>query len=115
VRFASVVHSPISDLWANSRPKTADARSVMKPSTPNDTDRSAHPFGRGCFPHADPLRQSSRCTLPFPAEAAASLSEQRKRRYDDLPESVEETQLRLWQLASIMGMFSTNDETPSAA
>jgi len=81
---------------------------------PNHADYPLNPFDRGGFSHSDPLRRSTKSTFLFPATAAARLIEQRKGRYDDLSESVEEIELRLRTLASIMGMLPTNDESPSA-
>jgi len=81
---------------------------------PNHADYPLNPFDRGGFSHSDPLRRSTKSTFLFPAIAAARLIEQRKGRYDDLSESVEEIELRLRTLASIMGMLPTNDESPSA-
>jgi hypothetical protein len=68
-------------------------------------------------PHSyvDPLRQSHRNSLPFPTEAASRLGSQRGQRYDDLLFAVEETELRLREFASIMGMFSIEDDSPAAA
>jgi len=82
---------------------------------PNHADYPLNPFDRGGFSHSDPLRRSTKSTFLFPAIAAARLIEQRKGRYDDLSESVEEIELRLRTLASIMGMLPTNDESPSAS
>lgn len=88
---------------------------MMEQNDPNNADHPNNPLGSGCFPVSDPLRQSSENNLQFPTEAAARLSEQRKERYDDLAESIDEVELRLRVLASIMGLYPTNDETPSAA
>ena len=82
---------------------------------PNHADYPMNPLERGGFFHADPLRRSTKSTFLFPAIAAARLADQRKGRYDDFSESVEEVELRLRTLASIMGMLPTNDESPSAA
>lgn len=74
-----------------------------------------NPLERSGFSHTDPLRRSTKSTFLFPAIAAARLVEQRIGRYDDLSESVEEVELRLRTLASIMGMLPTNDGSPNAA
>jgi hypothetical protein len=88
---------------------------MARTDNPNHADYPLNPFDRGGFSHSDPLRRSTKSTFLFPAIAAARLIEQRKGRYDDLSESVEEIELRLRTLASIMGMLPTNDESPSAA
>ena len=81
----------------------------------NDNHHSISPIEKEAVTHLDPLHQSTNSTFLFPQKAAAYLAEQKKRRYDKLPESVEEVELRLRKLASIMGLLSTNDETSSAA
>ena len=88
---------------------------MARTDNPNHADYPLNPFDRGGFSHSDPLRRSTKSTFLFPAIAAARLIEQRKGRYDDLSESVEEIELRLRTLASIMGMLPTNDESPYAA
>ena len=88
---------------------------MTKPNNHKNSDDPNNPIERDCFPYSDPLLQSSEGNLRFPTEAAARLSEQRKERYDVLTESVDEVELRLRVFASIMGLYTTNDETPSAA
>jgi len=88
---------------------------MARSDSPNHDDYPMNPLERGGFSHTDPLRRSTKSTFLFPAKAAARIIEQRNGRYDDLAESIEEVELRLRTLASIMGMFPTNDDTPSAA
>ena len=88
---------------------------MARTDNPNHADYPLNPFDRGGFSHSDPLRRSTKSTFLFPAIAAARLIEQRKGRYDDLSEPIEDVELRLRTLASIMGMLPTNDESPSAA
>ena len=88
---------------------------MTRTDNPNHADYPVNPLERSGFSHTDPLRRSTKSTFLFPAIAAARLAEQRKGRYDDFSESVEEVELRLRTLASIMGMLPTNDESPSAA
>jgi hypothetical protein len=64
---------------------------------------------------ADPLRLSTKTTLPFPQQAASRLAEQRSTRYDEILEDVEDAQKRVQRLASIMGMLPSDDDLPSAA
>ena len=66
-------------------------------------------------PHIDPLRNSLRDSLPFPIDAASRLGAERGKRYDDLFCSIEEAEMRLRELASIMGLLSIEDDTPTAA
>ena len=87
---------------------------MARTDNPNHADYPLNPFDRGGFSHSDPLRRSTKSTFLFPAIAAARLVEQRKGRYDDLSEPIEDVELRLRTLASIMGMLPTNDESPSA-
>jgi len=63
----------------------------------------------------DPLRFSSRETLPFPIEAATRLGSERSKRYDDLFFKIDEAEMRFRELASIMGMLIIDDDTPTAA
>jgi len=63
----------------------------------------------------DPLRYSTRQSLPFPVGAASRLASERVKRYDDFFLAIDETELRLREFASIMGMFMIDDDTPSAA
>lgn len=88
---------------------------MARTDNPNHADYPLNPLDRGGFSHSDPLRRSTKSTFLFPAIAAARLIEQRKGRYDDLSEPIEDVELRLRTLASIMGMLPTNDESPSAA
>ena len=55
-------------------------------------------------PTVDPIRLSNRLSLPFPADAASQLSAQRSKRYDDFVFALDEAEIRLRELASIMGM-----------
>ena len=63
----------------------------------------------------DPIRYSNRSSFPFPVEAASRLASERSKRYDDLFYAIEETELRLREFASIMGMFMVDDDAPTAA
>ena len=85
----------------------SDARAVNYP-LPNANDSNTPLDG-------DPLRFSNPPSLPFPVDAASRLASERSKRYDDLFLTIDETELRLRELASIMGMFMIDDDTPSAA
>ncbi len=63
----------------------------------------------------DPLRLSSKVTLPFPANAASKLNSERSKRYDNLLLTIDEPEMRIRELASIMGMWIVDDDTPGAA
>tara|TARA_B100001964_G_C13761101_1_gene391776 strand:- start:175 stop:426 length:252 start_codon:yes stop_codon:yes gene_type:complete len=63
----------------------------------------------------DPIRLSNRLSLPFPAHGASRLGAQRSKRYDDFFFTLDEAEMRLRELASIMGMWSIDDDTPTAA
>ena len=115
VRFAPLDHSVIRCTRANSSADPVDAVFMMNPNNPHNANHLNNPPDRDCFPCSDPLRQSNKSILKFPTEAATRLSEQRKDRYDDFAESIEEVELRLRVLASIMGLYPTNDGHPSAA
>ena len=88
---------------------------MARTDNPNHADYPLNSLDRGGLSHSDPLRRSTKSTFLFPAIAAARLIEQRKGRYDDLSEPIEDVELRLRTLASIMGMLPTNDESPSAS
>lgn len=64
---------------------------------------------------SDPLKLSTRDTLPFPTKAASRLAEQRSSRYDDMFFTLEDAEVRIRELASIMGMLPNDDDLPSAA
>ncbi len=66
-------------------------------------------------PYAVPLTQSMHSSLPFPTGAAARLGSERSKRYDDLLFAMDDAEEQLRSFASIMGMFPTNDDTPTAA
>lgn len=66
-------------------------------------------------PIVDPIRLSNRLSLPFPVDAASQLSAQRSKRYDDFVFALEEAEIRLRELASIMGMGVIDDDPPAAA
>lgn len=53
--------------------------------------------------------------LPFPIQAATRLAEQRSKRYDDMLLSTDDTQSRLREFASIMGLLAPEDDIPTAA
>jgi hypothetical protein len=63
----------------------------------------------------DPIRYSNRLSLPFPTDAASQLAYERSKRYDDFFFTLDEAEFRLRELASIMGMWSIEDDTPFAA
>ena len=63
----------------------------------------------------DPIRYSNRLSLPFPTDAASLLADERSKRYDDFFFTLDEAEFRLRELASIMGMWSIDDDTPFAA
>lgn len=63
----------------------------------------------------DPLQLSLRTTLPFPTEAASRLGSERSSRYDNVIFSMDEAELRIREFASIMGMLTVDDDTPTAA
>mgnify|MGYP001028422453 FL=1 len=63
----------------------------------------------------DPIRLSNRLSLPFPVDTASQLSAQRSKRYDDFVFTLEEAEIRLRELASIMGLGLFEDDPPTAA
>jgi hypothetical protein len=63
----------------------------------------------------DPIRLSNRLSLPFPTDAASRLAAERSKRYDDFFFTLDEAEIRLRELASIMGMWTIDDDTPTAA
>ena len=63
----------------------------------------------------DPLQLSSEKTLAFPAKAASTLASLRSQRYDSSLVTLEDAELRLRNLASIMGMIPWDGEQPHAA
>jgi len=63
----------------------------------------------------DSLMFSDNGPLPFPTQAASRLAEQRSKRYDDMLLSTEDTQSRLREFASIMGLLAPEDDIPTAA
>ena len=63
----------------------------------------------------DPIRLSNRLSLPFPVDGASQLGAQRSNRYDDFFFTLDDAEFRLRELASIMGMWSIDDDTPTAA
>lgn len=65
--------------------------------------------------NVDPIRYSNRLSLPFPIDGAAQLAAERSKRYDDFFFALDEAEFRLRELASIMGMWAVEDDTPSAA
>jgi hypothetical protein len=71
----------------------------------------------GEFPSSkvDPIRYSNRLSLPFPTGAASQLAAERSKRYDDFFFALDEAEFRLRELASIMGMWSIQDDEPTAA
>jgi hypothetical protein len=88
---------------------SSDVPHVMYPITNNEIVES------GYLILADPLRLSTKTTLPFPQHAASRLAEQRSTRYDEVIEGIEDAQERIQRLASIMGMLPNDDDLPSAA
>lgn len=73
---------------------------------------STHPTANSTV---DPIRSSNRLSLPFPVDGASQLGAQRSKRYDDFFFALDEAEIRLRELASIMGMWSIDDDTPTAA
>jgi hypothetical protein len=63
----------------------------------------------------DPLQLSPEETLAFPAKAASTLASLRSQRYDSSLVTLEDAELRLRNLASIMGMIPWDGEQPHAA
>jgi hypothetical protein len=64
---------------------------------------------------SDPLQLSKQVSLPFPAKAASRLAEQRSSRYDDMLFALEDAEMKIHKLASIMGMLPDDGDLPSAA
>jgi hypothetical protein len=64
---------------------------------------------------SDPLQFSNRLSLPFPINAASRLGTERSKRYDDFIFALDEAEYRIREFASIMGMWSTDDDSPTAA
>jgi hypothetical protein len=64
---------------------------------------------------SDPLQLSSKDSLPFPEKAASRLAEQRSSRYDEVFFALEDADLKIRELASIMGMLPNDDDLPTAA
>ena len=63
----------------------------------------------------DPLLSSDKTTLPFNVNADSRLSTQRNVRYDALILAGDEAELRLREIASIMGIVTDDDDFPTAA
>ncbi len=64
---------------------------------------------------SDPLQLSTRESLPFPTNAASRLAEQRSSRYGNMLFTLEDAELKIRELASVMGMLPNNDDMPGAA
>tara|TARA_B100000959_G_C14977125_1_gene621965 strand:- start:2123 stop:2368 length:246 start_codon:yes stop_codon:yes gene_type:complete len=81
----------------------------MHPEIHNSNNQSEYAF------LADPLQLSKQESLPFPTKAASRLAEQRSGRYDDMLVALEGAELKIRELASVMGMLSNDDDLPTAA
>ena len=63
----------------------------------------------------DPLQLSPEESLLFPANAAKTLANLRSKRYDSEFISLDDAEIRLRNLASIMGMIPWDGDQPDAA
>ena len=96
----------------------SDSSLVMK--SHDDDKRQCSPIGspfdcKRQYVYCDSLMFSDHGPLPFPTQAASRLAEQRSKRYDDMLLSTEDTQSRLREFASIMGLLAPEDDIPTAA
>ena len=89
--------------------KLTDAYRTMQPKQHNTDDQSEYVF------LSDPLQLSTQKSLSFPAKAASRLAEQRSSRYDDALFALEDAELKMHKLASIMGMLPEDGNLPTAA
>ena len=82
---------------------------MTNPETNHETSES------GYIILSDPLHLSTAESLPFPTLAASRLAEQRSSRYDEVFFAVEDAEIRIRELASVMGMLPSDDDLPTAA
>ena len=64
---------------------------------------------------SDPIVGSSRLSLPFPCEAAATLGDKRCEHGKIDEVAVAQAQQRIYMMASMMGVWNLHDDPPTAA